>query len=207
MRELPFLRLALCLALLCGGRLARADEPHPGPYIEIGAGALLQENRSAFLGGEELARIDYEPTYQLGGAIGYRFGQTVRFALDFQYADVRPDRVRLFGGRGDFRGGIDVYSLTLNSFYDFVNRSRITPYLGAGMGVAIVESRDLRLEGARLRGGDEYFTIVSEGGFAVSIAPFLQLVPAYRFQWIDDGDRIVENSIAHTLRLMLRASF
>ncbi|MCW5729795.1 MAG: outer membrane beta-barrel protein [Alphaproteobacteria bacterium] len=207
MRALSLLRLVLCLGLWLIGLDARADEPHPGPYLEIGAGALLLEDQSIRLGGEEVARFDYEPTYQIGGAIGYRFGQTVRFAVDFQYSDVRPDRVRFLGTRGNFRGGIDAFTVTLNGFYDFVNRSRITPYLGAGMGVAIVEPRNLRLEGMRLQGGDEHFTIVSEGGFAVSVTPFLQLVPAYRFQWIDDGDRRVENSIAHILRLALRASF
>jgi len=104
---------------------------YPGFYIG-GEGGLnwLLNNQSYVM----------DTGWAVGGKIGYDFVGP-RIELEGVYHSNNGSGVVLFpGGFANVRGRIDQVSVMANLLYDFFPGATITPYIGAGAGIAFVDS-------------------------------------------------------------------
>ncbi len=79
------------------------------------------------------------------GALGHRFENGIRSELEFAYRRTFLDRITAYrssdGGRDDIitsnrNGTLTDYAIMANGYYDIKTQSKITPYLGVGIGVS-----------------------------------------------------------------------
>ena len=102
--------------------------PQPGPYVSAGGGAAWEigttPNASTSTG------------WAVGGAAGYDFVGP-RLELNVGYGQI-PTSANIPGSA--INGKVGTLSVMANALYDFMPASVITPYLGAGLGVAFIDS-------------------------------------------------------------------
>jgi opacity protein-like surface antigen len=209
-----------CLLLATTARAQDRYVFNTGFYVQLTGLAIFPEDLRAFsrfdgLTGQVTA--DYDTGWGVGIEGGYRFANGLRLQSEFFYGRTRFDDVRgrvhvrnLFGeasvrGRAELgRNRFETFNGTEGLFYDFNTGSMFIPYLGAGIGGVHSDfygTPDLK------KTSDTSFTAFGEVGVEVKVAERLSLVPAYRFQWIDDGTRHIEDTRFHEATLGLRWYF
>jgi|GEM_PF-1057780 len=139
--------LILAASTLAMATPAAAD----GFYVSAFAGLSWQEDQNnalteVVLGGPPTIDVEFESGLFIGGAVGYRFDEVgigaLRIELEYSYRENDTDAV-LFPGNvrqlesGDNSSG----SGMVNVLYEFDQLNDwVHPYLGAGIGIAGVES-------------------------------------------------------------------
>ena len=110
---------------------ANAQTSYPGFYIGAeGGGNWLLNNNS----------YQMDTGWVAGGKLGYDFVGP-RVELEGLYHSNTGTGVVAFpSGFANVRGRIDQVSVMANVLYDFMPTSTITPYIGAGAGIAFVDS-------------------------------------------------------------------
>jgi opacity protein-like surface antigen len=101
---------------------------------------------------------------------------------------------------------LQVLSATLGVELDLWPLGPVVPYVGAGLGYAMVEN-----EVGDADGDQSALSAYGEGGVPLILSPQLALVPSFRLSWTgtdeDDDEVIGENLLNTQLRLGLRYSF
>jgi outer membrane protein OmpA-like peptidoglycan-associated protein len=111
-------------------QLFTPGQSYPGFYVgaEGGLNWLLQNNSNS-----------YNTGYAVGGKIGYDFVGP-RVELEGLYRNNQGSGFVPFGnGVGFVNGQINQVSVMANLLYDFFPGATITPYVGAGAGIAFVD--------------------------------------------------------------------
>ena len=127
-------RSCAAIALLCAALpgVAGAQNRPVGFYIGIGAGANFAEDSEITRSGIN-TEADLNTGYAILGALGYGFDMGLRAEVEFGYRENTVDSLRgAANGRGDYRA----YALMANLLYDINTGTSITPYVGAGVGIA-----------------------------------------------------------------------
>lgn len=156
-------------------------------------------------------------------AIGFQYAKT-RTELEFRRFELDADEVALAGGAvpstiadaGDFT----VSALMSNIYFDLVNSSRLTPYVGVGLGGARVRNErgqrdaafayqgrvgvDLALSGALSLGVEYSYFRTAEVAygpktFDASLPPSATFSPEFERL---DGDAFAASSVMATVRLV-----
>lgn len=197
-----------------------------GFYVELRAGASFLEdadNDGPNISGE----TDFDVGTSFGGAVGYSFARH-----DFGYPFLRNFRIeaeviRQENDVDDVTGTINIsgspgqsdneflaHAFMANVYYDFETRTRFTPYIGVGVGGAIV---DLEAgSGAnRIVDDDEaVFAYQARAGVAYELSPNAAITLGYRFlDTIDpefravDGTELESEFRSHAAELGLRFTF
>jgi opacity protein-like surface antigen len=113
-----------------------------GPYVSanIGAAILNDATWTDIVYGP--VGVEYDTGIGVTGAVGYDMGMTrVEFEFGFRRNDI--DNLDFgVGGRYPGSGDVTSSSFMFNGYYDFENGSPLTPYLGAGLGLATVRAED-----------------------------------------------------------------
>jgi OmpA-OmpF porin, OOP family len=114
--------------------LAQAQDINPQPGFYLGAGGGLEWNlgTTASTG----SSISTWTGWSVGGKVGYDFVGP-RAELEVGYGQI-PTNVNIPGTA--LNNKVGQLSVMANAFYDFMPASIITPYIGAGLGVAFVDS-------------------------------------------------------------------
>jgi opacity protein-like surface antigen len=89
----------------------------------------------------------FDPGYGLSGQIGYRLFPKIRTELEFVY---RTNEIGEAPGSaiiGSGKAEQTSIAAMLNAYYDFANQTRLTPYIGAGVGVAQVSNDRFYIDG------------------------------------------------------------
>lgn len=201
-----------CAVALAVGQAAAADAPRPGFYVGLSAGGMFQQDIDVTAGGTT-GTFSFENGFNFGAALGYRFGNGFRVEGEFNYGRNSLDNLKLLGVTVNLTGDTDFYTFTGGVYYDFNIGMPITPYLGVGAGVTYQNTGTVTgtvggVTATLASGGDSTdFAAFGEIGFSYALSNRVELVPSYRFLYVDDGGSGVDNTLQHIVKLGLRISF
>jgi OOP family OmpA-OmpF porin len=182
-----------------------------GWYGQVSAGALWVEDNEGTVNGVP-ATAKYETGFAIWGATGYRFGNGIRTELELGYVRTRIDKIQVLGNSIAIGNEGDLFTGTINGFYDVNTGTFMTPYIGAGIGFAYQKAdgatvafggQNVRVEGK----AETDLTAFGELGIALRASQNTAIVPSYRYQWIDNGGGGFDDNVAHIARIGVRFSF
>jgi opacity protein-like surface antigen len=157
-----------------------------GPYFSGNVGAViltdstLSDNLGAF-------NIEFSDGFGVNGALGYEVGMS-RFEVEIGYRSNDVNRFSDYWARYD-SGDMTSTSIMFNGYLDFKNLSRMTPFLGAGLGVAFVGAEDVGVDGYWFGDADDtVFAYQFIGGLGYALAPNTCFDISYRYFATSDID-------------------
>ena len=184
----------------------------PGPYLSMNGGVAILDDGDA-KGPKGTVEMESDPGLALAGAAGYDFGNNLRLEAEVGYQKNDLDKVGLRGGtRGTASSG-DTSSVSglLNGYYDFVNQSRLTPFVSAGVGVMKVSLSDLNLPGTGFDEGLDGTAVAWQAGGGVSYAVNYGVAVDLKYRYMNAVDLEVDGAeldySGHNVYGGIRASF
>lgn len=132
--------LGLVAALAVGAVGVAHAETQPGWYLSAGTGLTFIPDSKVRQPGTS-NKLDYNPGWNLNVAGGYALGNGFRFEGEYSFDRASVDKVS--GPSTGASGALDQHNFFANAYYDIDTGTSITPYVGAGVGVAIVDANDL----------------------------------------------------------------
>lgn len=202
--HLPFIGSLLFVGLAAG--TSQAQTFSAGPYLGLSAGALLLATNDGSIGPVD-TEVDFAPGFTVAGQFGYRFS-ALRTELELEYAQADVDSFSAAGVEFDGDGNLGILRGTLGAYLDLTVIPIIKPYAGGGVGFADIDGETAVVDGDVVGIDDgTYLTAHGEVGFTFTLFPLVDLVPAYRFIWIDNGDERIDDTTAHVLKLGTRLEF
>ena len=174
-----------------------ATPPRPGPCISGFFGATfpvsVDVTATEYDHGARTFndRVEFDPNLNIGGSSGYDFG-FVRIEGELAYkrgeiSSINDQTSQVKYANVD--GGVGVYSVMGNVFFDLRNSSPVTPYIGGGIGVATLYlddtygtnsstgHRDLLYES----GSNTVFAYQAGAGLEIALNNRLSLDLGYRY--------------------------
>jgi opacity protein-like surface antigen len=126
--------------------------------------------------------VTFDSGFGLGGGGGYDFDfMRVEAEIVYRRNDVNKVSTAEYGNV-DGSGDMSSFSLMVNGFYDFKNTTFLTPYIGAGVGVAYVDLSSVSAETIRISGGNStVFAYQAEIGFNSAINETMSFDLGYRY--------------------------
>jgi len=151
------------------------------------AGAAAAGTERAYLGGQAgmflpiestvsgsgvSGKLDYDPGLVLAAVGGYRFDSGVRGEAEFNFRRLTTDKLISDETVVPVRSDIWSCGLMGNVYYDFNNRTAVTPYVGAGVGLVVAEFGKATANGTTLWTRDKDLSFAYQGiaGFALRIS-------------------------------------
>jgi outer membrane protein OmpA-like peptidoglycan-associated protein len=177
--------LALAAALVAAPfATAHADET-PGWYVGAGVGANQNTDSTTHTtpGHND---IDFDPGYNLNGAGGYIWNNGLRLEGEAWRSHADVNKVYTSGGKNGHLTNTDVFA---NAYYDmntgklFGMPSMFTPYVGAGVGGAIVDADHIGVlnNGGQLNGNNLELAYQAIGGVAAQLDANWAVTADYRY--------------------------
>ncbi|TWJ26425.1 outer membrane protein [Geobacter argillaceus] len=182
---------ALSLPAICTASPAR-----PGGYVSGFIGASITRDTDATTVDYVVPknfndRIQFDPGITVGGTGGYDFGfLRLEGELSYKHAELKAIDDKSSGSRyRSIDGSLGALAMMGNVFFDLHNNSRVTPYWGAGAGLAVLNlsdtfgtntttgSRDFIYSGAN----DTVFAYQAGGGVEIALNRQLSLDLGYRY--------------------------
>lgn len=226
MRKAAIAILGISFVGLSIPTLAQAQIKFPeGSYAEFRAGASFRDD--ADNDGSVNGSTDFDPGTSLGAAIGYSFGRGDNFGLPFlngfrleveylrQENDVNDiGFVSVGNGPGDSANEIELNAFMFNVYYDHDTGTAWTPYIGGGVGAAIVDFEASSGGNSVVDDSDTVLAFQARTGIGYEISPSVVLSVGYRFFGTDDPQFNVTNGgqfdseyFSHTAEAGLRVYF
>ena len=129
-------------------------------------------------GGTQTIDLDFDSGFTVGGAIGRDFGEIgngvrLRGEIELSYSEGDVDGVN-FSGNGagaevNVGGDITTTRLMANALLDFQTDTRLTPYIGAGVGAAFSDIDVVYGSGVNLNDSSTDFAAQIIGGASYAI--------------------------------------
>ena len=141
-------------------------------YYSFNTGASFLNDMTIKSKQFENEKVTFRTGYLFAGSFGYRILDHVRIEAELSYRKNKIDKVD-----GISEGG-EMYSTSgmINGFWDFLNPSSFTPYLGAGVGWSSVKAK-----GANVDNSSEGVAAQAIAGISYDINPTYALTFDYRF--------------------------
>ncbi len=180
-------------ALVVGLAAPAAAQNHTnGFYIGLGAGVNWARDASfsnILTTSATSNKVEFDMGWVGVGSIGYGFGNGLRLELEAGYRQNGADRT--FGSNSGSSGDATVWSGMVNVLYDFATGTAFMPYIGVGIGGAMVNYDGLRGgigNGLRVSGDDTVFAAQGILGVAYQVAPQWRLGLDYRYFATTEGN-------------------
>ncbi len=204
-----FLLSASCAMLL----VSSAAWAAPGPYLSVNGGVAILDDGDA-KGEMGTVELESDPGVALTGALGYGFGNNLRMEAEVGYQKNDLDKVGLRGMAHGAASSGDTSSVTglLNGYYDFVNQSRLTPFISAGVGVVKVSLSDLNMPNAGFDEGLDGTAVAWQAGGGLSYAVNYGLALDVKYRYMNALDLKLDDNTefdysGHNVYGGIRASF
>lgn len=151
------------------------------------------------VGGGVTGKLGYEAGLVLAALVGCEFGNGMRVEAELNYRRLGTDRLTTGATVVQVQSDIWTAGFMTNLYYDFRNRTRVTPYLGAGAGLVLAEFGKGTSNGAALWQSDRDLSFAYQGiaGFALRLTPDTTLdfvyhhyaVPSFHFETLSANFR------------------
>lgn len=167
----------LALILSLGLFLTHTPNVHAeGSGIYVGGIAGLTLRSDTLLTSPSLGSqvMEFSPGYTFGGFAGYDFGNNFRLEGELSY---RENEIRAGGGGGP---QALTSSLMLNGYYNIPTKTRFSPYVGAGIGVATAQLETFSL-GVAIDADENVFAYQLEAGIDWNFNPLVSFSLGYRY--------------------------
>lgn len=204
--RLPPAMPVFLLSLVALPNLAGAQTFSAGPYVGLSAGGLLLSSTDGSVGSVD-TNVDFQPGFDLAAQLGYRFS-FLRAELEVEYGQASVDSFTAGSTKVDGSGNVGILRGTIGGYLDLTIIPIIKPYVGGGVGIASVDGETAVVDGT-LVGVENSTDLTAHGevGFTWTLFPIVDLVPAYRFIWIDNGNDRIDDTTAHVIKLGTRLEF
>lgn len=181
------LLIAICLLLVPGAALAGDLGVYLEPKLFYGY-TVLDTMKGEHPGGR-IKSDDSDDVFGGGLALGYNFAQRfnlpLRTELEFSYFSEAEGSFSKRGHR--VKQDLDIGTLFANAYWDFKNQSAFTPYVGAGLGLAFIDSQG-KVDGRSLGSKESTnFAWNAGAGLGYAITKDLDVSLGYRFAWLGDA--------------------
>ena len=225
LRKLMIITAALLLAL---PSIGAAAEPHSGAYVSGFVGVSVPGDSDVtndYAGNPPTSdqdQIEFDPGIYIGGTGGYDFGY-LRLEGEISYRNSEIDSITnsIDGRYGNLDGNLGVSAFMANAFFDLHNDSRVTPYLGGGIGFAVLNLSDASGTDRNYNYWDLYnedddtvFAYQVGAGIEIALNPRYSLDLGYRYFGTDTAnfnDDIFQSSRmkfeSHNVTIGFRATF
>lgn len=147
-------------------------------------------------GGPESVDVDLDTGFNIGVGVGASIGNNFRVEGELSYSDEDVDGVA-FSGNGpaaeiNVSGDVRTVALFANGYYDFVNTSQFTPYVGVGLGLARVDQDFVYGPGVRVDDSDTVFATQLIAGASYDLGDGFALTGDVRYRRFYDieADRL-----------------
>lgn len=173
------------LSLVAGAALAQDEETaRDGAYARVGAGATLLDNwEQDYAFNPALVFVAPPPTGQTvqngegflaAFALGFDYADGIRTELEYRYASTGVDAVVVDEAAGPApittaNDHVNAHFLMSNFYFDFANDSRLTPFIGGGVGGAFVENEAGLSDAALAYQGRAGVSVEISGGFSADL--------------------------------------
>jgi len=198
------------VALVAFAVTGPAQAQSPGPYVS-GALGVTQPRDWDLTGAGVNTTQESDPGFAGAIALGTTFSENWRGEAELSYSNSNVDSFSDTNGSGE----TSMFGLMFNGLYDFKTNSRWTPYVGAGIGAAVIDSNDLSpVGGSRITKSDHVFAYQGIAGVTYKIDDQLGLFSEYRYVGAMDRDLRTDSGIdvdsdsgEHRIMVGLRWSF
>ena len=169
----------LAASLLAAAPAAAESE---GLYLDVRGGVTFVEDADNVANNGSAVETSYDPGYSAAGAVGYDFGD-FRIEGEVSYREAGVDEVE--DGTSSFSADGEVYAIAgmVNGYYDLDLGSSWKPYLGGGLGGAVVGFDNLETDAFGDLADDEDFVFAFQfaAGVGYEFTDNLALYGGYRF--------------------------
>lgn len=171
-----------------------AADSRPGPYFSAFLGTSFASNTTVnsdnnFNNRSFSDKVTFDPGVYTGGTGGYDFG-FLRLEGELSYRNSEIDTVTNQSNGEHFRnvnGDLGVFAVMFNAYFDLHNPSRVTPYLGGGIGFATLHLSDTNGYG-NIQGFTHLYDDSSDTVFASQIGAGVDVALTNRYS-LDIGYR------------------
>jgi len=142
------------------------------PYVAGQAGMFLPLESAVTLEPAGLqGRLTYNPGFLLTAAGGYEFANGVRGEAEVNFRRLTTDKLYSSGAPVQVDAGIWSYGAMANAYYDFRTPTAVTPFIGAGLGFAVVRYGSGTSAGSTLwaAGQDQSLAYQGCAGFDIAL--------------------------------------
>lgn len=163
-----------------------AQQQHTGPYLGafVGGSSLLDSKASGSRGS---FKLEYDAGLQFSAVAGWDvrpdspLGEG-RIELEYNHRSNPLDQVSLVEGSFKGSGNLTSDSLLLNCFGVFHSSMPWSPYVGLGIGAAVIKASGLKVTGQPLSNDSDVVLAYQLGaGIDYSLTDYLNLDLGYRF--------------------------
>ena len=163
----------------------------PGLYVGGNLG-LASLNDSDVSAPNYSASVTTDMGASLSGVVGYAFENNFRIEGELVSQANEFDQSKESGSNYSLTGDVTSLAIMANGYYDFNNKSRFTPFIGAGIGFANVSVNDLHYVGysddANIDDDDTVFAYQLSAGVGFEITERITLDLKYRYFETEDLD-------------------
>lgn len=213
MNFMPKLATLAVLSALSGAALSA-----PGPYVAGSLGLSLPVDAELSAPGTERADFSLDGGLGLSAGLGYQLANGLRFEAGLAYQKNDLDKAKDVTGEAKMNGDVSSTAFLASAYYDIPTGTKISPFIGGGVGLAKVRLNDVALEGDRdmLNTNDMVFAYHLSLGVSFAVNPQLNLDAGYRYAATEDlrfssGDswnkEIELTNAAHNLFAGVRYAF
>jgi len=180
--------------------LSAAETARPGPYVSAFIGASMLNDTTAtnydyFIGDAFRENVEFDTGVYTGLTGGYDFGFVrLEGELSYRYNEIDTVTDVLSGSRVMLPDSdIGAFATMFNVFFDLHNSTPVTPYLGGGIGFAVLQlSNDYWGGGPYYYSSDDYsddtvFAYQFGGGVDIALNRNMSLDVGYRYFKTDDA--------------------
>jgi outer membrane protein OmpA-like peptidoglycan-associated protein len=191
MKKIALPALALAVAFVAAPFSSAQADPVPGWYI--GGGGIYHDTESSDTHfNHNKNEVEFDNGWGGEGSAGYEFDSG--FRLEGEAAYLRSDLDKIKGGIGGAHGSLQDTDLTLNALYDFHTGTILTPYIGMGGGLDLINASGIGTfaDGGTLNDNQMVFVWQAIVGVAAQIDQHWAVTADYRF--IDTTDPRFQSS-------------
>lgn len=181
-----------------------ASAAHAQPYLSGNMGYVWLEDSDIRGNQSDSGEFSFDRGLVITAAIGSALSEALRAEIEFGYRTNEANDARLSNGDAhSVDSDIVTLSMMANCFYDFMPDNTVSPFIGAGIGIANVDG-----EVPNNNGKDDVFAYQLAVGAGFAITEKLKIDVQYRLFGTDNPEfkNVEAEYITHNLLFGLRGS-